>query len=65
MKQKKKLSDFFTDEKTAVYLKRKIPILVSGNEIIWVCGYRISNKVKVTKKTNKILKLKCNFLKED
>ena len=61
MNQRKKLSDFFIDEKVPNYLKKQIPILVSRDEIVWVCGYRISNKVKITEKTKKILCLKCNY----
>ena len=60
MNQRKKLSDFFIDEKVPNYLKKQIPILVSRDEIVWVCGYRISNKVKITEKTKKILCLRCN-----
>ena len=62
MNQEKKLSDFFIDEKVSFHLKNNIPILVSGNEIIWICGFRINDKVKITKKTEKILRLKCSYI---
>ncbi len=61
MTQNKKLSDFFIDEKVPNYFKNNIPLLVSKSEIIWICGYRISNNVKVTKNTKKILCLKCEY----
>ncbi|MFC1562906.1 tRNA lysidine(34) synthetase TilS, partial [candidate division KSB1 bacterium] len=62
MDKDKKISDFFTDEKVAGHIKKGIPILVSGGEIIWICGYRISDKVKITKRTRRILCLKCIFI---
>jgi len=57
MKHKKKLSDFFTDNKVALTEKRRIPIVLHKGEIIWIVGYRIDERFKVTTKTSKILKL--------
>ena len=57
LKHKKKLSDFFTDNKVALTEKRRIPIVLHKGEIIWIVGYRIDERFKVTTKTNKILKL--------
>ncbi|MFP4546508.1 MAG: tRNA lysidine(34) synthetase TilS [Fidelibacterota bacterium] len=54
---KKKLSDFFIDNKIPRFLKDHIPILWDEEKIIWVCGMQISDDVKITKKTRKILKL--------
>lgn len=48
MKQSKKLSDFLTDEKLNRFEKENQLVLEAGKEIIWVCGLRISEKVKVT-----------------
>ena len=54
MKGKKKLKDFFTDEKVPLELRDKIPLLVdSSDKILWVTGYRISEHVKVTDSTKK------------
>lgn len=53
----KKLKDFLIDIKIPRVSRNAIPMLVSGNEIIWVAGIRISDKWKVTEKTKKILKL--------
>ncbi|MCK4648992.1 tRNA lysidine(34) synthetase TilS, partial [bacterium] len=55
MKGRKKLKDFYIDEKIPLREREKIPLLVSGKEIIWVVGHRISDKAKVTNKTKKIL----------
>lgn len=55
MKGKKLLSDFFINQKFSAEGKYKTWLLVSGNEIVWIIGYRISNKFKITEKTKKIL----------
>lgn len=48
MDQSKKVSDFLTDEKINQFEKEKQLVLEAGNDIVWVCGKRISQKVKVT-----------------
>ncbi|RKR85284.1 tRNA(Ile)-lysidine synthase [Mucilaginibacter gracilis] len=56
MKGKKKLSDFFVNEKIALNEKNQIPILVNGNnEVIWICGYRSDERYKVTAHTKKVI----------
>lgn len=54
----KKLKDFFIDEKVPLTMRYRIPILVSGNQIVWVAGYRIDDRFKVTDKTRQVLKLR-------
>lgn len=53
-----KLKKFFIDSKVPRALRNRIPIIEDKNKIIWVVGYRISNDVKITEDTRKILKLK-------
>ncbi len=48
MKHSKKLSDFLTDEKLNRFEKENQLVVEAGNDIVWVCGLRISEKVKVT-----------------
>ncbi|HYQ86503.1 MAG TPA: tRNA lysidine(34) synthetase TilS [Bacteroidota bacterium] len=57
MQEKKKLSDFFIDEKIPLFQKTAIPILVSNGEIVWICGMRLDERHKITSKTVRILKL--------
>ena len=52
----KKLSDFFIDLKVPFYLKKRIPILECPSGIVWVAGYRLDNRFKVTAKTKNILR---------
>ncbi len=54
---RKKLSDFFIDEKVPIYKRQSIPVLESDGTIVWVCGYRLDDRFKNTDKTTKIFKL--------
>lgn len=54
MKSKKKLSDFLIDLKIPLNEKEKVKVVLSGSEIIWVAGYRINDKYKITPETKKI-----------
>ena len=55
MKGKKKLSDFFKDQKYSLLQKENIWLLCSGEDIIWLIGKRMDNRYKVTEKTKIIL----------
>lgn len=57
MTAEKKLQDFFVDEKVPKEKRDSIPLVISGKKIIWVCGLRISDDVKLTPTTKRILKL--------
>ena len=55
--QKKKLKDYFIDEKIPAHIRDEIPVLAVGNEVVWVVGYRISEAVKITNETKRVLKI--------
>ncbi|MDA3954096.1 MAG: tRNA lysidine(34) synthetase TilS [Bacteroidales bacterium] len=57
MKSLKKLSDFFIDNKLSIIDKENVWILESSNKIVWIVGFRIDEKFKVTDKTNYVLKI--------
>ncbi len=58
MQGKKKLQDFFTDNKISKRTRKQIPIIVTEkNRIIWIAGFQLDNRFKITDKTKKILKL--------
>ncbi|MDY0015350.1 MAG: tRNA lysidine(34) synthetase TilS [Bacteroidales bacterium] len=64
MKGKKKLSDFFTDNKISIFEKETIDILCNGNgDILWIIGLRSDNRYKITPQTKNILKI-MTMLKE-
>lgn len=54
---KKKISDFFTDNKVPLRDRRNVAILESGDQVVWVCGHQIDDRFKVNSKTKKILKM--------
>lgn len=57
MKGNKKIKDYFIDEKIPKDKRDKIPLICDQKEIIWVGGYRLSEKYKIDEKTTIALKL--------
>lgn len=51
-----KLKKFFINLKIPKIERANIPLLVSGDRIIWIIGYRIDERFKTTSKTRKVLK---------
>jgi tRNA(Ile)-lysidine synthase len=58
MKGKKKLSDFFIDEKYNIQQKENTFVLVSGNIIAAILNVRLDERFKISSSTQKILKIK-------
>lgn len=55
MKGIKKLSDFFIEQKLPLNRKRNIGILENKNgDIIWIAGFRIDDRYKITGNTKKV-----------
>jgi len=52
-----KLKEFFIDHKIPRFERHKIPLLISGEMIAWIVGYRINERVRVTEKTEKVLRI--------
>jgi len=52
-----KLKSFFIDHKIPKFERPSIPLLISGEMIAWIVGYRIDERVKITGKTQKVLKV--------
>ena len=55
VKGTQKLKKFFIDHKIPKFERPKIPLLISGEKIVWIVGYRIDERVKVTEKTQRVL----------
>lgn len=53
----KKLSDIFNDSKIPLAMKRAIPVMVSGDTILWVAGVRASCHYPVTSATRRVLRV--------
>jgi tRNA(Ile)-lysidine synthase len=58
MKQKKKLSNYFIDNKYSIFDKQNIFILESDGKIVWIIGDRIDDRFKITGETKNGLLLK-------
>jgi tRNA(Ile)-lysidine synthase len=58
MKHKKKVSDFLTDQKIAASLKKDCLVLVNKKNIVWLVGFRIDDRYKITDETKRIYKLR-------
>jgi len=57
MKEKKKVSKYFKDEKLSLIEKSNKWLLCSDNQIVWIIGMRQDNRFKVTTDTTNILKI--------
>lgn len=57
MKAPKKLYEFMVDAKIPRSWRDRIPIVCSPWQIVWVVGWRIDDRVKVTEASNEILRL--------
>lgn len=52
---KKKLKDYMIDEKIPAAKRGTIPIIADGSNVWWVVGHRMSEEVKITEHTKKII----------
>jgi tRNA(Ile)-lysidine synthase len=55
--KRKKLQDFFVDQKVPRDERNRIPLILSGDDIIWVVGHRADERFKVTEKTKRVVQL--------
>lgn len=62
MKGKKKISDFYTDEKIDRFRKEKIYLLLSGKDIVCILGHRIDDRFKITSSTKEVLTIRLSLL---
>ena len=58
MKSTKKVQDFFVDNGIPKRLRDSIPIVISGNKLLWIVGHQTSDWSKITKNTTEFLKIK-------
>ena len=62
MKGHQKISDFLINEKVDCIDKEFQSVLTANGKIVWVCGKRISNWVRITQNTNQIAVLSRNMV---
>ena len=58
----KKVSDFLIDEKVPVHQKEKVWLLCSGRKVVWIMGYRLDERFRITPKTKTVLKIEIKSL---
>jgi tRNA(Ile)-lysidine synthase len=56
--QLKKVGEFMIDAKVPRNWRNRIPIVCSSRQILWVVGWRIDERVKVSEDTKQVLRLK-------
>jgi tRNA(Ile)-lysidine synthase len=56
---KKKLSDYFIDTKRPRDEREETPLLLSGEDIMWVVGGAVDDRFKLTDATRRVLKVQC------
>lgn len=57
MRGKKKISDFFTDNKYSLIDKENSWLLESDGKIVWIIGERMDNRFKLTSNTKKVCEI--------
>jgi len=57
MKGLKKVSDFLIDLKIPLLIKKRVMVVTSNGKIIWVVGYRIDDRFKLTPKTKSVFEI--------
>jgi tRNA(Ile)-lysidine synthase len=62
--KRKKIQDFFVDEKVPRDERDRVPLITSGDEIIWVLGYREDDRFRLTEKTKMVLRLEVKKIRD-
>lgn len=55
----KKVQDLFADLKVPRPLRARVPLVVAPEGIVWVTGYRMDHRFRVTASTRRVLRLAC------
>ena len=59
-RKKKKLNHFLGGMKLSPTIKPKVNVLVKDEKLLWVVGYRIDDRFKVTNATKQVLIIECS-----
>jgi len=57
MKGTKKIKDFFIERRLPASERAKVPLLIQGREILWVCGLRVDDRFKMTEGSGECLRV--------
>jgi len=53
----KKLKDEFIDRKIPLRMRKRTPLIADAHSVLWVVGFVLSDRVKITDRVKKILKI--------
>lgn len=59
---RKKVNEFMINEKIPTDWRNQIPLLVSENRILWVCGYRLDERASLQANTRQVFHLKFELI---
>jgi tRNA(Ile)-lysidine synthase len=59
----KKIKDFFIDNKVPVMERDTVPIVTMNGQPIWVVGFRIDDRIRVSEETTKLLMVQFEAIK--
>jgi tRNA(Ile)-lysidine synthase len=62
--RRKKIQDFFVDEKIPRDERDRVPLVISENDIIWVVGYRGDDRFKVGEGTEKVVRFELKKIRD-
>jgi len=57
MKGSKKIGDYLTDKRVPNVYRDEIPVLTDRKGVIWLVDYEIADRVKIDKKTRKVVRI--------
>jgi tRNA(Ile)-lysidine synthase len=58
LSQPKKLGEFMIDAKIPQAWRGRVPLVCSGEQILWVVGWRLDERAKVGAETKRVLRLR-------
>ena len=58
MNRYKRVKQLFIDEKVPFEERDRVPLVFSGDKLLWVCGVKRSDYAKIASDTTRALKLK-------
>ncbi|HVP07503.1 MAG TPA: tRNA lysidine(34) synthetase TilS [Candidatus Acidoferrum sp.] len=65
MRGTKKIGDYLTDRKVLLVYRDEIPVVCDQNGIVWLVGYEIADRVKITGTSGRKLKIEVRYDQTD
>jgi len=57
MQGEKKIKSYFIDEKVPIDVRKQTLLLLDQKSVIWIVGRRLSERVKISEETRRVLKV--------